>query len=532
MTTVGQICKAIRPNGESSLDVSVVVPFDDRRGDPRHLKSWTQKQTCPGDRFELIAVTVGAQAYHEDQIRRLLRPQDQLIQAHELKNKFEVYDIGASHARGGLLLFTEDHCVGDRACVEEVIRFFETEEYDGAFVRSEHINQTDLAHMEQRLYEEALPIWTSPGHWDKVRIRGFALPRKTYFDVGGMDSEYGYFAEPLLSAKLHARGYRLGYASKPLVRHINVGTFDHLFGEIWDYAWGEFAYRNSEDPEVWEPYLQMDPQWSQRFFDSDVLANHAALATLRTLIAQMGRIGTRQQRREFVGLGGELMVRLAKCVGSRYVGSLAARCSRYLAQFRYRFWSHSPNRRLRAVKDYWSSVVRWARHAYLSQHITKLPTLGHENLQSSRLQIGEMSEPHLIGFHTRETIEEKSFRWTGPVAAVRLNLTPADRMVAIDTGSLRGPACDFAFGLFWNGYGVPRSSIKIEAGRITFPLRGRWFRPDRDQQLTIVSAPVRAGRQSELRDDRSLGMPILSVSFAEPITSTKSAADAAARKCA
>ena len=128
-----------------------------------------------------------------------------------MKNKFDVYDIGASHARGSYLLFTEDHCVGERDCIEHVIQFFETQNYDGAFLRSAHINHTDLARMEERLYEEALPTWSSPDHWDKVRIRGFVLSRAIYFDVGGMDSEYGYFAEPLLSAKLHAQGYNLGY---------------------------------------------------------------------------------------------------------------------------------------------------------------------------------------------------------------------------------------------------------------------------------------------------------------------------------
>ena len=249
------------------------------------------------------------------------------------------------------------------------------------------------------------------------------------------------------------------------------------------------------------------------------MAGHATAAIFRTLVYQLWRIRSRRELREFAGLCGELGARVASCVGTSSLRSLAAQLDTCLARLRYHFWIYSPDRRLHAVKDYWGSVVRRARHAYLAEHGSAPPPI--EASSASQLQIGELSEPALIGFNTREVWQGKAFRWSRPVAVVRTNMQPADQNVTIDTDSIRGAACDFAFGLFWNGYGISRKDMEISHGRITFPIRSQWFRTGREQLLTIVAASLRPTGRDGPRDERRLGMPILSIDFAGHTTSTQ-----------
>ena len=187
------------PRREQAVpQLSVVIPFGDPRGDPRYIKSWTRKQTCSPDAFEVIVVTDGTSRDLDDEIRLHLRDADRLVNC-QANNRFESYDPGAKAAAAPLLLLTEDHCVADPHCVEEVLRSQRADGWQGAMLDSGHINRTGLALMEQRLYEDMFERWWSkPDYWDKVRIRGFAVLREHYFAAGGLAGQYSHFAEGLL----------------------------------------------------------------------------------------------------------------------------------------------------------------------------------------------------------------------------------------------------------------------------------------------------------------------------------------------
>ena len=61
--------------------VSIVMPTRDHRDvSVEAVASWTQKQRCRSDLFELILITDEHTAHLEEHWRRLLRPQDRIIQ--------------------------------------------------------------------------------------------------------------------------------------------------------------------------------------------------------------------------------------------------------------------------------------------------------------------------------------------------------------------------------------------------------------------------------------------------------------------
>src|SRR5262245_45423040 len=122
--------------------ISVVIPFGDSRGDPRYIKSWTH-QTCSPGAFEIIAVTGGKWRDLDDAIRLNLRDTDRLVNSGS-NDRFQGYHPGAKAAAAPLLLFTEDHCVADPHCVEEVLQSQRTEGWQAAMLHSGHISRTGV----------------------------------------------------------------------------------------------------------------------------------------------------------------------------------------------------------------------------------------------------------------------------------------------------------------------------------------------------------------------------------------------------
>ena len=133
--------------------------------------------------------------------------------------------------------------MGTRTCIEELVRYLTETGLDGAACQSQGVSGNFLARMEERLFDEVSRIRLAPAHWSKIFLRGSILSRRAYLDVGGFETRYGLFAEPELSARLHARGYTLGYASAAVVRHSNTTRIAELRASVREYVHGECAYR-------------------------------------------------------------------------------------------------------------------------------------------------------------------------------------------------------------------------------------------------------------------------------------------------
>lgn len=131
------------------------------------------------------------------------------------------------------------------------------------------------------------------------------------------------------------------------------------------------------------------------------------------------------------------------------------------------------------------------------------------NRHVCRIDCSDGDSSRLVNFHEPEEHGGKRFRWTEPVALIRLEVPPELYEVVIDTGSLRGADCDFRFELFWNAHAVPRREIATGDGQIRFRVEPSLFVSHVEQRLTIASKPLNAenGR-------RQLGMPICWIELA------------------
>jgi hypothetical protein len=493
--------------------LTVIVPFDDPRGSVEFLRSWTQLQTCPDDWFEVVALTDGSDPAMDGRIRSVLRPQDRLVHG-ERNCRFWLYDVGGRAARGRFVLLTEDHCVADRRCVAAVLEHADTHRTTAAFLRSGHINRTPLARMENLLYEEVLRTWwLRAGYWDKVRIRGFVIDRDTYYAAGGLDGNYGHFAETMLSARLHALGVRVEYAEAAVVHHVNTPTFGHMAGEIRSYVVGECAYRERHEDDLSERLVPPPVEWTQRQARTARAALRSAWAIGRTLAAlRPWRRGERGGARPLLG---ELLRELPAALITPKVRARLALWRTMSARVRFHFAAWSEPRRLSAARDYWNGVVHQTRLAYIAAHPAgpeTPPPPADCAAHSVEYPVGPMPARDLRGFHGTETHNGREFRWSAPVATLHLRLPPGDYDVTIDTGSIRGTALPFPLGLFLNGRKIPRRSVRACDGRVTFAVSKTMFRPGGRQALTIVCSPLVPSRQGSA-DSRRLGLPVCSVRF-------------------
>jgi hypothetical protein len=257
-------------------ELSVVVTLMDDRGHSEEcLSSWTRGQTFARDRYEVIVVGSGREAGIEAIARPLLGANDRLLRF-EASNELALHHFGAQQARGKWLLFTEAHCVAEPG-LGELIAYLRQHEsrYVGACIRSTTDNSTNrLAQLEERWYREGFSEWSREGDWRKVTIRGTAVGRDVYKNVGGFKSEFGCFAEILLAAELDANGYRLGYAPSAAIKHYNSHHVSEILGYVREYREGEAAFQSREDTALFANYFG----WSRNWDDASVAERRLALA--------------------------------------------------------------------------------------------------------------------------------------------------------------------------------------------------------------------------------------------------------------
>ena len=480
--------------------LSVIVPFGDPRGKPKHLISWTKRQSLDGSKFEIVAVIDAAHApAAKEAICSYLRPQDRLVLV-EGEGQFRMYAAGAGAARGEVLVFTEDHCVAEAKCLETIKDHLETTTDAGVTVKWGHINHTEVAYLEQLANDIDSKEWAAPGHWNKVRIRGFAVRREAYRAAGGFHWEYHGFGEAVFAATLHAQGSRVGYSEGGGVFHINTETLAEIRQNAWDYAWGEAAYCQTHDEAFCERY----------FGASSVLARDAAtppglakwMVQAHWLLLKLPgyqKDGPASKAGVYASLFRTASAHLSSKtrLPRAWVRSKGARV-------RYHFWKFNKERRLSAFKDYWSFAARLSGAVYSAKH-------GSTDPRPAVLDASGFARLATLGSHgiyPVENFEGRTFRWTAPVAVMTFQLPAEECRVLVNTGWLRGAAIDYPFQVFWNRKPVPEEFVRFKEGVLHLRIKKRMCNKKSGiQELTLAMAPLK----QQPYETRWLGLPICSL---------------------
>ena len=246
----------------SGPDLSVVLTLVDHEGHAAEcVESWARSQELSRKRYEVIAVSNAREPEVDERVRALLCSQDRVLNA-SASQELALHDHGARAARGRWLLFTEAHTVAEPDCLSSLLAYLSANEgrYAGACIRSFGTGTDNpVARCEERWYGDGFREWSREGDWRKVTIRGFAIRREAYLEVGGFEHRFGCFAETALAANLAARGHPLGCAADAAVKHYDATAISPLLRYVREYREGELAYRATRSPEFCERYFGVLP---------------------------------------------------------------------------------------------------------------------------------------------------------------------------------------------------------------------------------------------------------------------------------
>jgi hypothetical protein len=500
------VTESIAPDRRSAEPlIAVLVPLEDTRGDVTdHLRTWTHGQTLPRDRFQVIVATAGAHGEDERRLRRLLAPQDAVVHTPGA-GLVDLWNAAAARADAPWLVLTEAHCLGDSRCLEAVAEAIARDpNLDAASMRHGHRADTRAGDLCARWFQDVYNTWDGES-WRHLNFVGVAVRRAAFDSVGGLDPELGLFCAPLFSARLHELGARVGHVDDAVVVHVHNDSLADHHGYSVDYAEGEMRVRASHDEAFCERYFGHDWTWTNRLAYRPEIARRFA----RDLVDALGRAVLRR-RDDASWLARELFrVLPAALAGARLhaaVERLRFRVDALWAERAPRSEATRYARFLRAQDE----VVRSTRLRWIRDRVGRLDA---PRARAGRVTVDELTDAGIVGGHALERDGRRFFRWTEPVALLRVAGSPGQELV-LDTRGLRGPPLSYVTEAYVDGRRVARRLLDGDDRHLRIPLGQGTRARGPGGGVTILSRPFDPGAW-DVHDPRRLGLPLFSVEVRE-----------------
>lgn len=391
----------------------------------------------PRERFEILIATPPSHPVAElDEIRRLLGPQDRVLQFdhhHDLK----LCVMAAKAARGDVLIFTESHCLPEPetlAGADAVAHL--NPDWAGFGCHSVPITRNLLSKVEAESYGRDIEFGMTEHPWRKVLKQCFVVRRSAYFDAGGFDPAFGHFAEWLIAARFHALGLTVGYAPDVRIHHVYIGQFGEWHRFTADFVEGQMKYVALEPGDPLRTMFDEVPEWSGRYkLQRDVARRVCRMLLLdlrRSIVLKSGS----SPGRRFWSLRhwhwSLLSSWLVRAIAGHSVVLIQAQRQRLSARLALevdllRRNQSGAEKHLARCSEAIATVERtrflrrWDRD--LKRNTTNRPPLGDRLRSGAGLWIpGQLDETHGVGFHAASGTGMEAIRWSEPAAYVELPL--------------------------------------------------------------------------------------------------------------
>jgi hypothetical protein len=466
-------------------EISVVIPLTDARGDAiEHLRTWTHGQTLARDRFQMVVVSDGDDPSLDRAVTSMLEGHD-VFDLVPGGTEMQLWDAGAKRASSRWMLVSENHCEAKPDTVARALDALqETPELDGVTLQQEDLALTPAGELCARWTQRVKEDWPE----GRLNLAGFAVRREAYQDAGGLESDFGLFAAPLLWARLTERGGQVKHLPDSRIVHFHVDGIDEHHDQSANYARGECEARRTLDPEFAERYFgHQHLVWNRRGLSPPV-----ARSTTVILARELARAGRHDSR----WLAGELASRLPAAVGGpraeRLLARLALTWNERVASlgrlsFRRRF-SQVLRGQDRAVRE---AQLRW---------IEANPDGEGTGLSDGAGTIEQLGRSVLTGVHGLERHQGRPFRWSGPVLTIRLDPGAGGEELRVDTGGLRGAPIAVLAAAYLGTSRLPKRRVREEGAQLIIALP-----PGEAGDLTLLCRPM------EDPAGRKLGLPVFAV---------------------
>jgi hypothetical protein len=425
---------------------SVIIPFEHHRGQWRQCLTAWAAQTFPAVDFELIlALPTKFLAAHVKEIKATLRPHDRIVvqsDAHEMG----LSAVGARHAKGRYLFFTEAHCWPEPAALEICRRTFDQHpEWAGFSCASIRIANGRVAEAEADMYEGDIAHGMTAHRWLKILDQCFATRREAYEACGGLQPELGHFAEWVLAADYYVRDFAIGYQPEARFHHYYGGNTDELIGFTRDFVAGEIAYLNSPSDDKARRILEVPYEWMcQGRWDARAWL---VLCSIALKHSPEGTLPHESIRHRAVLALRHALLAIRATADTRLIAPMAE----FWCYAKFRGALCTPHRSVRsaAFRAYISSCIRSHRLRCVKNSPAPRATSGFDALAAAN-----------TGFYAVEMHDGVPMRWTESYALLQGHLAAGHHHVEIDCVALRD-LTTANLAIFFNGNRVPDAVVSI-----------------------------------------------------------------------
>ncbi|WP_247324267.1 hypothetical protein [Bradyrhizobium sp. 21] len=475
------------PGGESPL-FSIIIPLEYHRGQwELSWLGWTS-QTADKSLYEIILV-VPPDFTAREQLKALAGDKARL-EFTDSGHDIGLCAFGATKARGSYLFFTESHCRPEPDVVELCIRAIDAHpDWAGFSCRSIPICHNRLSVAEAAMYQADIEFGMKQHPWRKVLDQCFVTQRDVYRECGGLREDLGHFAEWVLAAAYHARGYAIGYLEEARFHHYYIGEIGELKKFTLDFVQGEIRYLGEARNEPGSELLEIPVEWACQDNFDPALAREAVRVVVRSGLS-----------RHALGRPHQVLLALWRWAEPALFGDGPARCRALFAAIRARCILTAV-----ALTGPPERISRWLRR-YIAALID-VQRLGcirdvRRGARAASAQLGVLAK---AGFHAEETWHGRKFRWSEPEAVVWIRGTPGGNIVRIDSPEIREPQARIGVRFYLDGVRVADPSIAIDGDGFTLSLD----LPNSGTARLAWTCP----RFPAGNDARRLGLPIMAIAI-------------------
>jgi len=320
-----------------------------------------------------------------------------------------------------------------------------------------------------------------------------------------LDAEYGQFAPPLLSARLHQRGVPLVTLPTSGVIHDDAPDMSSHHDDTADYVRGEMNARAHSDPVNFQRYFGSSPLHGQ---DPILPARHARVMLKGILVAALDR------PRDAFRLAKRMPTLVpAALLGLRRRARLLALLTR-ADEFAVMHMPLPESLRWERFLLAHRRVVRTEQMLWLAQQ--SLPPLQPCSGNGRRL-INEIGQHAIVGLHGVEYLGDKAFHWTHPVFLMQLALPAADGSVTLETGNMRRDALSDIVVVVGGNMLASEDIAVDELGNIRFRVSRHLSASVPETNVVVIARKLReriAGRKT----GRLLGLPLFSIQVSQDLS--------------
>jgi len=484
----------------SPAEITVIYPMIELRGDPiAPLRSWTREQTLARERYRVIAVFAEADRAQAAAMEPLLGPNDELLPVPD--SSFPaLMNAGTARARTPWLMMTEGHCIAQPGALDEVMRWIEANP-DAQIGNFEliHISRNIVNRMVARWYDETLAQWRASPNWEHAISAGFALRASVLDEVGPMKPAFGAFAPFVQSARLHSRGVKVAHVPGAAVLHLDERSMAQFYDSTKRYARGEFIARSQIDSAFMERYFGDSHLWTNRAR----LDRETAGAMMRAMF-----VAVRTSPKRSAALAGAFASLLGEAVGGL---RLRIALNRLMLAFYAMAIERLPIPDETHYRHFLRSHQRAVRLAQL-QWLHENPMSPAAALAEGRRAVDELGPGDIVGVHGREEFQGRRFRWTEPVAMIRIAPRQTACELRLETGGIRGDPLASLIAVVIAGRALPgKYCTSDDKGTLTIHLPAAFAAAAKDGVVLVCNplSPARAG----IPDGRTLGLPVTSIAI-------------------